>query len=146
MNDRCTYHHVLKCVDCPAGCIGIEPDSSSTIGNNVGWASEAEALRAHLDGCLSHFNFELALSLASAPKEEKKYRRAIRENIKRIKAALDDVEQTIGYSTDWEFPPEAVQPLEFSPEIEQKLEFPPEVTQELTMPPIQPLTFPSENL
>ena len=86
------------------------------------------------------------MSLASAPKAERKYRRTIRENIKRIKAALDDVERTIDYSTDWEFPPEAVQPLEFSPEIKQKLEFPPEVTQGLTMPPMQPLTFPRDNL
>ena len=146
MSSRFTYHHVLKCADCPAGCIGVDPNGSGTIENNVGWASEAEAVRDHLEGCLSCLGVELDLSLASAPKAERKYRRTIRENIKRIKAALDDVERTIDYSTDWEFPPEAVQPLEFSPEIEQKLEFPPEVTQGLTMPPIQPLTFPSENL
>lgn len=121
MSSRFTYHHVLKCADCPAGCIGVDPNGSGTIENNVGWASETEAVRDHLEGCLSHFGIKLDLSLASAPKGERKYRRTIRENIKRIKAALDDVERTIDYSTDWEFPPEAVQKLEFPPEIERKL-------------------------
>lgn len=108
MNSHCTYHHVLKCVDCPAGCIGVGPDGSSTIGNNAGWASEAEAVRDHLEGCLTNFSIALELSIASAPKAERTYRRSMRENIKRIKAALDNVEQEISYSKDWEFHSEAM--------------------------------------
>lgn len=83
MKDPCTYHHVLKCADCPARCVGVGQDAIGTVGNDVGWKSEAEAVRDHLEGCLLFFETNLDL----APVSEREYRRTMRENIERIKAA-----------------------------------------------------------
>ena len=129
MNDRCTYHHVLKCADCPAGCVGVGPDDGGTIGNDVGWKSEAEAVRDHIEGCLLFFENNLDLS----PKSEREYRRTMRENIKRIKATLEVVERTIGYEKDWEFPTEMVPELDFPSDFAPEIDFPDNFAPELDL-------------